>query len=111
MNNLNSVLLEGILVKDSVFQNAENKPFCSFSISSKRFYKKDGRFEQEISIFDVETEGKFAEIALNLGKKGRGCRITGRLKQKKWTDIDGKDNSNIIIKVEHLEFKPIEDIV
>ena len=32
--------------------------------------------------------------------------MVGRLKQDKWTDVDGKPHSRILIVAEHVEFKP-----
>jgi single-strand DNA-binding protein len=107
MNNLNSVLLEGILVKDPVY-HAIPKVFCSFSIASNRYYQEDKRVEKEVSIFDVEAYGKFVAICRKLGKKGRGVRVVGRLYQKKWNDTKGKEQSKVIIMAEHVEFRPME---
>jgi single-strand DNA-binding protein len=41
-----------------------------------------------------------------MGKKGRGVRVVGRLKQDRWTGDDGKQRSRITIVAEHVEFRP-----
>jgi single-strand DNA-binding protein len=41
-----------------------------------------------------------------MGKKGRGVRVVGRLKQDRWTGNDGKQHSKIAIVAEHVEFRP-----
>ena len=41
-----------------------------------------------------------------MGKKGRGVRVVGRLKQDRWTGTDGKPRSKIAIVAEHVEFRP-----
>ena len=62
--------------------------------------------EKEVSFFDVESWGKLAESAANLGKKGRGVRVVGRLKQERWQDNEGKAKARVIIVAEHVEFRP-----
>ena len=107
MNNLNSVLVEGNLVRNPDFRTIPNgTPFCTFSIASDRFFKSGGELEKEVSFFDIEAWGKLAENCRNLGHKGRGARIVGRLKQNRWTDDVGKERSKIVIVAEHVEFRP-----
>jgi single-strand DNA-binding protein len=62
--------------------------------------------EKEVSFFDVETWSKLAENCYNLGHKGRGVRVVGRLKQDRWTGTDGKPRSRVTIVAEHVEFRP-----
>jgi single-strand DNA-binding protein len=107
MNNLNSVLIEGNLVRDPTYkETAKGTPICTFSIASNRFFKNGGDLEKEVSFFDVETWAKLAEQCYNLGHKGRGVRVVGRLKQDRWTDSDGKTRSRVSIVAEHAEFRP-----
>jgi single-strand DNA-binding protein len=107
MNNLNSILVEGTLVRDPLMKTtAKGTPLCTFSIASNRFYKQDTGFEKEVSYFDVETWAKLAESCQNLGHKGRGVRVVGRLKQDRWNDADGKTRSKVSIIAEHVEFRP-----
>jgi single-strand DNA-binding protein len=107
MNNLNSVLIEGNLVRDpEIRRTSKGTALCTFSIASNRFFRQDESMEKEVSYFNVETWSKLAENASNLGHKGRGVRVVGRLKQERWTDRDGKAQSKIVIVAEHLEFRP-----
>jgi single-strand DNA-binding protein len=107
MNNLNSILIEGNLVRDPNYRaTTRGTPLCTFSLASNRFYKQDTGFEKEVSFFDVETWAKLAENCKNLGRKGRGVRVVGRLKQDRWTDADGKPHSRVTIVAEHVEFRP-----
>jgi single-strand DNA-binding protein len=53
-----------------------------------------------------KTWGKLAESCSNIGRKGRGVRIVGRLKQDRWTDTESKNHSRISVVAEHVEFKP-----
>ena len=107
MNNLNSILIEGNLVRDPLFRStAKGTPLCTFSLASNRFYKQDSQLEKEVSFFDVETWSKLAENCYNFGHKGRGVRVVGRLKQDRWTGSDGKAHSRVTIVAEHVEFRP-----
>jgi single-strand DNA-binding protein len=109
MNNLNSILIEGNLVRDPVFNTTpKGTPLCTFTLASNRFFKQDGGadFEKEVSFFDIETWAKLAESCYNLGHKGRGVRVVGRLKQDRWTGSDEKAHSKIVIIAEHVEFRP-----
>ena len=107
MNNLNSIVIEGNLARDPVFrQTAKGTPLCTFSIASNRFFKQGEGIEKEVSFFDVETWSKVAQNVQNLGHKGRGVRVVGRLKQNRWNDGDGKARSRVSIVAEHVEFRP-----
>ena len=110
MNNLNSVLIEGNMVRNPLFRSTQKgTSVCNFTIASNRYYKQDKQdtgFEKEIGFFDVETWGKLAEVCSNQGRKGRGVRVVGRLKQDRWTGTDGKNHTKVAIVAEHVEYRP-----
>jgi len=107
MNNLNSILIEGNLVRDPLLRSTpKGTQICTMSLASNRYYKQDTGFEKEVSFFDIETWAKLAEVCYAKGKKGRGLRVVGRLKQDRWNDPDGKQRSRISIVAEHVEFRP-----
>jgi single-strand DNA-binding protein len=107
MNNLNSILIEGNLVRDPLFRStAKGTSLCTFSLASNRYYKQDSQLEKDVGFFDVETWAKLADNCYNLGHKGRGVRVVGRLKQDRWTGTDGKSHSRVTIVAEHVEFRP-----
>lgn len=100
-------MIEGNLVRDPLLRStAKGTPVCTFSLASNRFYKQDTGFEREVSFFEVETWAKLAESCHNLGHKGRGVRVVGRLKQERWQGTDGKPRAKIVIIAEHVEFRP-----
>jgi single-strand DNA-binding protein len=106
MNNLNSILIEGNLVRDPMFRNtAKGTALCTFSIASNRYYRQGADLENEVSFFDVEAWSKLVENC-RIGRKGRGVRVVGRLKQDRWNGADGKQHSKISIIAEHVEFRP-----
>ncbi len=110
MNNLNSILIEGNLVKDPVYKNTpKGTPVCTFSLASNRSYKHDLETEKEVSFFEVETWSKLAESCRRQGLKGRGVRVVGRLKQQRWNDTEGRPHSKVMIVAEHVEFKPVSN--
>ena len=107
MNNLNSVLIEGNMVRDPLVRStSKGTSVCNFTIASNRYYKQDANFEKETGFFDVETWGKLADACSSQGKKGRGVRVVGRLKQDRWTGNDGKSHNKIAIVAEHVEYRP-----
>ncbi|MCL2880686.1 MAG: single-stranded DNA-binding protein [Treponema sp.] len=107
MNNLNSILIEGNLVRDPLLRSTpKGTQVCTFTLASNRFYKQDTGLEKEVGFFDVETWAKLAENCYSLGHKGRGVRVVGRLKQDRWDGNDGKSHSKISIVAEHVEFRP-----
>jgi single-strand DNA-binding protein len=107
MNNLNSILIEGNLVRDPLLRSTpKGTQICTFSLASNRYYKQDSNLEKEVSFFDVETWAKLAEHCYSSGHKGRGVRVVGRLKQERWNGSDGKAHSRVTIVAEHVEFRP-----
>ena len=107
MYNLNSLIIEGNVVRDPVLKlTPKGTSLCMFSIASNRFYRQDDKTNQETSFFDIETWARLAELCGENCTKGRGVRIAGRLKQDRWIGVDGKNYSKIKVVAEHVEFKP-----
>ncbi len=108
LNNLNSIIIEGNLVRDPLLKTIPNgHQVCSFALASNRFYKQNDETEKEVSFFEVETWSRLAETCGQTLKKGRGVRVVGRLKQDRWEDATGKSQSRLKIVAEHVEFKPV----
>jgi hypothetical protein len=56
MNNLNSILIEGNMVRDPLFRSTpKGTPVCTFSLASNRYFKQDSGLEKEVSFFEVES--------------------------------------------------------
>ena len=108
LNNLNSIIIEGNLVRDPLLKTIPNGNYvCSFAVASNRYYKQNEQSEKEVSFFEVETWSKLAQTCGEVLKKGRGVRVVGRLKQDRWEDPNGKTQTRIKIVAEHVEFKPV----
>jgi hypothetical protein len=109
LSNLNSVLIEGILIGEP-FVISEKGPICGFVILSKRFIKYDD--DEKVSRVDLYVEivvaYELAKRTMILGKEGISVRIVGAL----WfgplkSPITPKQKSpRIYINAEHVEFKP-----
>jgi len=98
MNNLNSILIEGNLVRDpEMSYTPKGVAVCKFAVASNRFYKQEEELQKEVSYFDVTTWMRLAEVCGEYLKKGRGVRVAGRLKQDRWTDPEGKGRSKVYI--------------
>jgi single-strand DNA-binding protein len=107
MNSLNSILIEGNLVRDpQMSYSPKGTGICKFTIASNRFFKTEAEYQKEVSFFSITTWGKLAEVCAEYLVKGRGVRVVGRLKQDRWQGTDGKGKSKIEIIAEHVEFKP-----
>lgn len=107
LNNLNSLLIEGNLVRDpELSYTPKGTAVCKFTVASNRFFKQEQETQKEVSFFEVTTWARLAEVCGEYLKKGRGVRVVGRLKQDRWTDPEGKPRSRIYVIAEHVEFKP-----
>ncbi len=107
MNQLNSLILEGNVVKHGKLEKPLNG-FCvlKFSVSVIRFKKNsEGEDITEISYFDIEAYGKIAEKCEKEISNGKTVRIVGRLKQNIWNDENNNKHSKVFIIAEHIEFK------
>jgi single-strand DNA-binding protein len=107
MNNLNSIILEGNLTQEAECrETSKGTALCHLSVAVNRWFKQEGSMVKEVSFFDVQTWGKLAQSCEQLGHKGRGVRVVGRIKQDRWIDTNGKNCSKVVIVAEHVEFKP-----
>ncbi|MBB5218553.1 single-strand DNA-binding protein [Treponema rectale] len=107
MNALNQIILEG-----NVCRQPEKRTFdgnfrvCTVPIAvSRRFKNREGKNDEEVSYFEIDTYGNLADACEKWCPTGRGIRVVGRLKQDRWTGDDGKKNSRIKVIAEHIEFK------
>lgn len=109
MNNLNSIILEGNLVREGTLtEPSQGFKVYKMSVAVNRFYKnKNDQGVEEVSFFDVESYGKLADYCSKQSTKGRGIRIVGRLKQDTWKNSEGKNSSRVYVVAEHIEFKPM----
>ena len=105
MNNLNSLILEGVVIGEP--HKSEASDVLNFTVGSERYYKnRAGEYVTETSHFKVVAFGRMCDIPV---KEGSGVRVVGRLKQNKWTDGDGVSHSEVQIVAEHIEIKKAKE--
>ncbi len=104
LNDLNSVLVEGILASDPVLEEGKT----TFFISSHRYSHVGEEVEHRIFLFRIVTLGRLAEVCGEYLKKGKGVRAVGQLTTV-GDALDEVGNSLIVpeIAAEHVEFKPM----
>ena len=106
MNQLNSIILEGNVVKKAEFSEPKTGfQVCKFPLAVNRKSKTpEGETKEEVSFFDVETYGEMAESCYKWCDKGLGVRVVGRLKQSRWEE-NNKKHSRVYVVAEHVEYK------
>lgn len=108
MTDLNKVILIGRVTKD-VGTDERSFSFVGngvaklvVSIASNRSIKKNEKWEDEVSYFDVTIWGKTAESLKDKLVKGKQIAVTGYLKQDRW-EKDGKKQSKLNIIAESVQ--------
>ena len=100
-NNLNSLILEGVVIGEPHL--VETSDVLNFTVETTRYYKnRAGEDVEEKSQFKVVVYGRMCKLPL---KDGVGIRVVGRLKQNKWNDSDGVPHSEVQVVAEHIEIK------
>jgi single-strand DNA-binding protein len=106
MTSINKVILIGHLGRDPEVRHTPNgHAVCNLSLGTSREWKdKSGQKSKEtewhrVTLFDLGAE--------NAGKylvKGSHLYIEGRLKTRKWTDKEGRDNYATEVVAEEMKF-------
>ena len=101
MNNMNSLILEGVVVGEPHLVETSN--IINFTIEVSRYYKnRAGEDVEEKSQFKVIAFGAMSKLPL---KDGVGVRLVGRLTLSKWTDSEGVGHSEVQVVAEHIEIR------
>lgn len=96
-NNLNSVIVEGIITKTEKVEKT-----AYFTVCTKRYFKDmNGEIHEESSYFDIEVYGKLASSCNEIIKENVGVRVVGRLKSMRYLQ------NKVVIVAEHIEAKPL----
>ena len=104
MNQLNVVIIEGNACRDAEIKYSNNGvAICKMSIAVNRYYKSGDGFEKEVSFFDIDAFQEVAKLCGEKVRKGDEIRITGRMKQSRWTH-EGQNRSAVIVVAERVEF-------
>lgn len=102
MNNLNSLIIEGVVKGEPHREEVGASKRMYFTVEVARYYKtRDGNDATELSQFKVVAYGFLSTLSL---KDGVGVRIVGRLKQNTWVD-GGVTHSEVQVVAEHIEIR------
>lgn len=103
MNNINTVILTGRLVRDVELKYTSNGvAMGTFTLAVNKNIKKNDKFVEETSFFNCVMFGKFIESICDRLKKGSQIAVEGSLRQDMW-EVDGKVKSRVKINVETIE--------
>ena len=101
MNNLNSLLIEGIVGSNPVITTSKKgTPICIFTLISKCTFQEMDTPQEDTIEMTVEAWAQVAEICDKYCMKGDSVKIIGRLKQN-------ATDSKATVIAHSIEFRPI----
>ena len=107
MNNLNRVIVNGNLTNDCKCEYGKSgTAYGGFCIAVNSSEKKDGKYVEIVSFFEVKAFGKLFESQQPYLKKGANVTVDGKLKQENWETKEGAKRSKIVISSETLYLSP-----
>lgn len=99
MNNLNSLIIEGVVKGEPHNEEVGASNRMYFTVEVARYYKtRDGNDATELSQFKIVAYDRMCDTPL---KDGMGVRIVGRIKQNSYVD-GGVTHSEVIVVAEHV---------
>ena len=106
MNNLNSIILEGNLVRDPESKTTQSgSNVCRMQIATNRYYRKGEERVKEVMYIYLESWGNTALVCEEYLKKGSWVRAVGRLRQDRWKNPEGQNRERYVLVAEHVEFR------
>ena len=107
MNQINSVVLEGVISSDPklVTVSQSGCKLVRFDVANHRHYKnRNGEMQDDVLFLPVLTWGELSEKCLSYIEKGMQCRVLGRLRLARWKNKDGLDRRSVELVCDHIEF-------
>ena len=99
----NRVILIGRLTKDIDLSYTQSGfAIGKISLAVNRSVKKDDKYIDEVSYFDIVILGKRAEGLSKYLIKGQQVSVDGSLKQDRW-EKDGQKHSKIVINCDNIQ--------
>ncbi|TGK36249.1 single-stranded DNA-binding protein [Leptospira andrefontaineae] len=95
--NFSLVFVDGNLTADPTGKQVMGKQVTSFNIAVNYA-------ENKVSYFEVEAWDKVGESCLNHLEKGSRVTIVGDLRQDRWKDGEGRNQSKIKIVAQKVRF-------
>lgn len=97
MSRFNLVALHGNLVRDPEIIDTDKAKVARIDLAVQEI-------GEDVSFVKCTAFNKQAEFAEKYLKKGGPIIVTGRLKQNKWQDKDGKNRSELVVNVTQFNF-------
>ncbi len=106
-SNVNVIVVEGGVVNEPELRYTQDGlAFTRFALANSCITYKNGEKASETNYFDVKVWGKLAEICSTYLKKGRKVIISGKLRQSKWKNEEGKTRTTVSIIAQDVKFLP-----
>ncbi len=106
MASVNKVIIIGNLGRDPETRSfPDGGTVCNVTVATTRRWKPrdGGEFQEETEWHRVVFRDRLAEIAGEYLRKGKPVYVEGRLKTRKWTDKEGKDNYTTEIVADQMQ--------
>lgn len=102
MNDMNSVIVEGTIVKPSVTEEPLTGTLTVTLNSERELRKEHGAAVREVSQVPVVMRGRLAEYFKASFGRYKKARVVGSLRSHTW-EADGRRHSAIVLHAEHVE--------
>ena len=97
MTNLNHTWLNGRLTRDADLKyTSAGYAISNFALAVNESKKKENKWEDSVSFFDINVYGKMAENLKQYLKKGKFISLHGKLRQDRW-DQNGETRTRVVI--------------
>lgn len=104
MTDINVIVLVGRLTKDCESRTTQSgMAVTRFSIANNYRRKVGEEWKEEANFFDIVLIGKSAESLKQYLTKGRQVSVKGELRQSRWTNQDGQNQSRIEVIAEDVQ--------
>jgi len=102
---INQVCISGNLTADPELKYlATGNAVVNFTVAINSKYQKDGQWIDEVDFIGVTAFGKVAENCGEYLNKGSKVTVSGKLKQDRWEDDNGKKQSKTKVVAALVEF-------
>ena len=101
---MNRIQLIGRLGRDPEGGQNANGGFATFSLATHEFWtdRASGELVEHTEWHQLVCYDRLAEIALEFLTKGREIYVEGRLRSRRWTDKEGKEQRSTEVRVDEL---------
>lgn len=101
---MNDIKLMGRMTRDPEIRTVGNTKVVAFRIAVEDDYKKDAGGKKETDFFDCAAWGPLADVVGKYCRKGRTVVVSGKMKNKNWTDKDGNKHYAMEVVCDNIYF-------